>query len=115
MVSQEVADAYQTAVGEVMAPYHKAQVVPPMAVAALAMGTAMRSLTLPAGAVHTAQELSFIRPVSPGVPMRCSTVVAQNSVRRDLRFLVLQLSVTHEGQVVLEGRASLAVAEKSGN
>jgi len=115
VVSQEAADAYQTAVGEAMAPYHKGRVVPPLAVAALAMGTAMRSLALPAGAVHTAQELAFMGAVTPGVPIRCATAVAQNNVRRGLRFLVVQLSVTQKDQVVLEGRTSLAIAERSGS
>ena len=84
-------------------------VVPPMAIAALVMSEAMRALELPAGAVHTGQEVEFLNPVPEDVPVECSSSVVQNSVRRGVRFLTLELQASCAGVPTVSGRASIAV------
>jgi acyl dehydratase len=114
LISPDVVAAYRGAVGDGATLYRKNQVVPPMAVAALAMAAAMRAVELPKGAVHTGQELEFIRPVTPNTPLRCSVRVGQNSVRRGTRFLTLLFdvaSVDSDGLMVATGRATIAVPE----
>ena len=114
VVTAAMADAYISAVGDECALYAEEGLVPPMAVAALVMAEAMDAVSLPAGAVHTGQELTFSRPVAMGAAVRCSATVAANSVRRGTRFLTLDLRGALGGEAAVEGRAALAVPEADG-
>ena len=111
VITSAMADAYVQAVGDECALYAEEGLVPPMAVAALVMAEAMDAVSLPAGTVHTGQELTFSRPVAMGAAVRCSAVVAANSVRRGTRFLTLDLRGALDGEAAVEGRAALAVPE----
>ena len=46
-----------------------------------------------------------------GATVRCSAIVAANSVRRGTRFLTLDLRGALDGEAAVEGRAALAVPE----
>jgi acyl dehydratase len=106
-IPPERADAYRAAVGASSA----TGAVPGMAVAALMMAEAMRAVDLPAGTVHTGQEVSFSGPVAPGDALETEASVAANSVRRGTRFLVLELTASRTGAPVLSARANLAIPE----
>ena len=112
-VSPEEAAAYCGAVEDDAALYREQAVAPPLAVAAMALGRAMRAVELPAGAVHAGQELEFASPVVPGETLRCSAYVAQNATRGGTRFLGVDLRVTRRGETVVAGRASILVPEES--
>lgn len=111
VITAPMADAYISAVGDGNTLYAEEGVVPPMAVAALVMAEAMDAVSLPGGAVHTGQELTFSRPVAIGSAVRCSATVAANSVRRGTRFLTLDLRGELDGEAAVEGKAALAVPE----
>ena len=113
VVTEEMAGAYVRAVGDECALYAEEGLVPPMAVAALVMAEAMDAVSLPAGAVHTGQELTFSRAVAMGSAVRCSATVAANSVRRGTRFLTLDLRGALDGEAAVEGRAALAIPEEA--
>jgi hypothetical protein len=116
LISPDIIAAYRSAVDDGATLYREHQVVPPMAVAALAMAAAMRSVELPEGAVHTGQELEFVRPVTPNTPLRCSVRVGLNSVRRGTRFLTLLFnvaSVSSDSLTVVTGRAAIAIPEST--
>ena len=113
VITGPMADAYVRAVGDGCALYAEEGVVPSMAVAALVMAEAMDAVSLPAGTVHTGQELTFSRPVAMGSAVRCSATVAANSVRRGTRFLTLDLRGERAGETAVEGRAALAIPEES--
>jgi acyl dehydratase len=106
-IPPERTDAYRAAAGAAGAPGH----VPGMAVAALVMAEAMAAVDLPAGTVHTGQEVAFSGAVAPGEALVSETTVAANSVRRGTRFLVLELTASRAGAPVLVARANLAVPE----
>jgi acyl dehydratase len=74
--------AYLAAVDDRSGPYAQEGIVPPMVVAALGMSQAMKAIELPAGAVHTGQELRFQAAVDVGAGVDYSAMVVQNSVRR---------------------------------
>lgn len=114
VITGPMADAYIRAVGDRCMLYAEERLVPPMAVAALVMAEAMDAVSLPAGTVHTGQELTFSRPVAMGSAVRCSATVAANSVRRGTRFLTLDLRGERDGETAVEGRAALAVPEADG-
>ena len=111
-ISPEVAAAYCDAVEDDSVLYREQQVVAPLAVAALALGLAMRAVELPPGAVHAGQELEFVSPVAPGEPLRCSAHVAQNATRGGTRFLGVELLVARREQKVVAGRASILIPEE---
>ena len=110
-VSPEASGAYLAAVGDTSALYREQGLVPPMALVALALAATMRSLDIPAGTVHTGQEVAFSKLVTVGAPLRCSATVDQNTVRRGLRFLRVLMHVTNEGETVVQALTSLAIAE----
>lgn len=111
VITASMAGAYISAVGDSNTLYADEGLVPPMAVAALVMAEAMNAVSLPAGTVHTGQELTFSRPVVMGSAVRCSATVTANSVRRGTRFLTLDLRGALDGEAAVEGRAALAVPE----
>ena len=111
VITSAMAGAYTQAVGDGNRLYADEGLVPPMAVAALVMAEAMDAVSLPAGTVHTGQELTFSHPVAMGATVRCSATVAVNSVRRGTRFLTLDLRGALDGEAAVEGRAALAVPE----
>ena len=111
VITAAASEAYRSAVGDDTALYADEGLVPPMAVAALVMGAAMRAVELPAGAVHTGQELEFAAPVSEGAELECSAKVVQNSVRRGTRFLVIEITGEHGDELAVAGRVTLAVTE----
>ena len=115
-LTEERVARYLRAVGDDAAVYAELGVAPPMAVAALAMAAAMEAVALPAGAVHTGQELAFTAPAPVGASVRCVASVGANSVRRGTRFLALDLRAASlpDGAPLVEGRASLAIAEEGG-
>lgn len=110
-ITAAMADAYISAVGDGNALYGNEGLVPSIAVAALVMAEAMDAVSLPAGTVHTGQELTFSQPVAMGSTVRCSATVAANSVRRGTRFLTLDLRGALGGETAVDGRAALAIPE----
>ena len=113
VVTDSMADAYIKAVGDESTLYTEERLVPLMAVVALVMAEAMDAVSLPAGTVHTGQELTFSRPVAMGSVVRCSATVAANSVRRGTRFLTLDLRGERDGETAVEGRTALAIPEEA--
>ena len=107
-ISAPAAAAYRSAVGGDAADAGE-HTVPPMAVAAMVMGAAMEAVELPAGAVHTAQELEFARPVDEGASLMCSATVVSNSVRRGTRFIVLEMLGDDDTGTALRARATIAI------
>lgn len=109
-ISEEQVRAYLDAVEDDADVYRAEGLAPPMAVAALVMGAAMRAVELPAGAVHTGQELDFVSPVRLGAELDCGATVSQNSVRQGTRFLVLQITGEIGSEPAMSGRVSIAIA-----
>ena len=109
-IAEDQVRAYLKAVDDDADVYRVEGLAPPMAVAALVMGATMRAVELPAGAVHTGQELDFVAPVSLGAELDCGATVAQNSVRRGTRFLVLHITANTGTDRAMSGRVSIAIA-----
>lgn len=110
--TRELVKAYLDAVQDRSPLYGKSALVPPMAVAALAMRAVLEGARLTPGTVHAAQDLEFASPVSVGEEVVCSVTVAQNSVRREWRFLVLEVSVnSSRGRSLMQGKTTLLVPQ----
>ena len=82
--------------------------VPPMAIAALALSAIINALQIPGGTIHASQELGFGAAVPIGASLECTATLAQNSVRRNWRFLVVNMEATSEsGNAVMEGKITI--------
>jgi hypothetical protein len=85
-------------------------VVPAMAVAALSLRGVLDDLGIPEGTVHVGQELGFSGVARVGDELTCKATVAQNSVRRDSRFVGLRLSVeSGAGREIMSGKSTLVM------
>ena len=83
--------------------------VPPLAVAALALRAILEQVELPAGALHTGQEVEFRRPVPVGSLLRPRARVAQRSEMRGAVISVVEFEVAEEGSPnpAVVGRATV--------
>ncbi len=82
--------------------------VPPLAIAAYVMNALTKSLVLPPGSIHAAQELEFFKMVPIGTTISCQGRVAQKLNRGKLHMLVIELDALNQGgDKVLSGKATL--------
>ena len=110
-ITDDAIAGYLAAVEDDGDTYAREGIAPPMAVAALVMGEALQAIELPAGAVHTGQELGFEAPVDVGAEVDCAATVVQNSVRRGTRFMALEIVADVGDDRALTGRVSMAIPE----
>jgi acyl dehydratase len=83
-------------------------VVPPMAVAALAIRSLLESVGLPPGAVHVGQEVAFLREVSAGQRVKATAHVASRGQRGGWALLIIDQHIEdEEGCPVMNGRATV--------
>jgi acyl dehydratase len=83
------------------------ELVPPLALGAWTIAAVLEQLPLPPGAVHAAQEFTFLAPVAVGTTLDVTLEVAQQSVRQGTHLLVIAAEL-RAGHPVLAGRATIA-------
>lgn len=93
-----------------------AELVPAMAVAALSMRGVVEDLRIPGGTLHVGQEFEFSGAVSVGQSVDCVATLAQNSVRGEWRFLVVDCQVTGESDAeVMRGKSTIMIPADLGS
>ena len=86
------------------------ELVPAMAVAALSMRGVVEDLRIPGGTLHVGQEFAFSGAVRLGDSVNCVATLAQNSVRGEWRFLVVECLVSGEGDTeVMKGKSTIMI------
>ena len=91
-----------------------AGLVPPMAVAALALRTLLDGAKLPPGAIHLGQEISFLKPVSVGQSLAVSARIASRGEREGWILMSIDLNVEDEDRgPVMTARATLVMPASS--
>ena len=91
------------------------EIVPAMAVAALSMRGVVEDLRIPGGTLHVGQEFEFSGAVSVGDSVDCVATLAQNSVRGDWRFLVVDCKVSRENDAeVMKGKSTIMIPADMG-
>jgi len=84
--------------------------VPPMFIAARSLEVLSGLISLLAGAIHTSQELEFLKLVPVGATIECHGGVVQKLQRGRLRLLVIGLSAFNQDkEQVLAGKATLVL------
>ena len=91
------------------------RLVPAMAVAALSVRGVIQGLGIPGGSLHVGQEFQFSAPVRIGDALESVATLAQNSLRRDWRVLIVDCQVRNQSQVeVLVGKSTIMIPENVG-
>ncbi len=82
---------------------------PPLAAAAFALKAVMDQASLPAGSLHTGQDLEFRRPIAADSDLTAHASVVQRSEMRGMAVSVIEFEVRLSGQedVVLVGRSTV--------
>ena len=106
--------AYRDATGDSLAVYEDQAAVPPLAVAAFALGALLESVGLPPGTLHANEYVRAHRIVSADATVECRARVAQRSLRAGRVFVVLESEIVLDGAPAVTTRATvLCEAEAS--
>ncbi len=106
-VDGEAVLAYRDAVDDGLAVYAAVGAVPPLAVAALALGALLREVSLPAGSLHASESVRFQRVVPAGAMVECRASLAHRSLRAGWVVSVLESEMLVEGEVAVTARATV--------
>jgi hypothetical protein len=99
--------AYLDAAGDQLNLYDQQGVVPPLAIAAFALGALLEEVTLPEGTLHISENLVFSKAVPVGASVDCRARLAQRSVRAGMVVSVLETEILFDDQLALTARATV--------
>jgi acyl dehydratase len=104
LLDGEKVSAYLAAVEDRNRVYEEQQVVPPMAIAALAMAALASCLALPPGTIHVSQDLEFTGKSRAGEKLTSRAAVKRKVARGKFNMLTIGIKVNNEKQAeVLSG------------
>lgn len=108
-----VAD-YLAAVEEDSPLYRDSGLVPPMAVAALALASLSGSMDMPPGTIHVSQEVEFREAVSVSDTLTSRAAVARSQRRSNMHMVTVDIRVADRHQrEVMTARTSFILPEES--
>ena len=119
VVGREFVEDYLEAVEDSLSIYGQAGIVPPMALAARALGALLKELSLPPGTIHAGQELDCRREVILGESVSCNAKVSRPVRRGDWQFLSAEFTLygsAHEA--LITGKSTVLIpleGEQSGH
>jgi hypothetical protein len=99
--------AYRAATGDALTVYDAEGAVPPLAVAAFALGALLESVGLPPGTLHANESLQAHRAVPEGSTVECRARVAQRSQRGGWVVTVLESDLHLGGESAVSARATV--------
>jgi len=109
-LSPEWVREYVTAVEDEAIGVLEGSLVPPMAVAALAVRSLLEGARLPPGAIHLGQDMSMLKPVGAGERLTVSAQVASRGERQGWVLMGIELNVADDNHApVMSGRAMLTM------
>jgi hypothetical protein len=107
VIDRERTRAYLAATGDKLTLYNENEAVPPLAVAALALGALLEKVSLPPGTLHANESLRAHEAVQVGAQLQCEARLAQRSSRGGWIVSVLESEIIVEGQVAVSTRATV--------
>ena len=106
-IDAESVDKYLNAVDGNKDIYEKNRTVPPMSIAALAMTAMAEGLSMPPGAIHVSQEITFLNPVRINENLTSYARVNRKVKRGKLHMLSIDITVVNDkNSSVLEAETS---------
>jgi hypothetical protein len=107
--------AYLNAVEDHNRIYEEQQVVPPMAITALAMAALSAAMVLPPGSIHVSQTLEFVRAVSIGEELTSHARVNRKVERGKFHMLNIGINVVNRQKTtVLSGETGFILPLAAG-
>ncbi len=97
-LTQDDVDEYLAATNDQNSIYSETGLAPPLAVAARALGTLLDVVELPAGSLHTAQEVEMKAGVPVPSTLELVGRLARRAMRAGLVIAVLEFQVSPRGQ-----------------
>jgi len=85
--------------------------IPSIAIAAWSLGSSMKAISLPEGAVHISHQISSSRSVCVGARMNFLSSIVQNELRRGVRFLKIEIKVTEGDRPIIKQVATITIKE----
>ena len=111
-LTEEFVHDYLGAVGDCLPLYSRHGLVPPVALAARALGSLLERLELPPGAVHSLQEVSALTPVTVGQVVTARASVGQPKRRGGMEFITAAVCLIDKaGKEVLSSKSTVLVFE----
>jgi hypothetical protein len=107
VIDRERSQAYLDATGDKLTLYNENYAVPPLAVAALALGALLERVSLPPGTLHASESLRAYEAVQVGTRLQCDVRLAQRSARGGWIVSVLESEILVEGRVAVSTRATV--------
>jgi hypothetical protein len=106
-LNAEKMKAFLNAVDDNNRIYEDNKIVPPMAIAALAMAEMALSLSLPLGAIHVTQNLEFLQVARIGDQFTSHASVSRKLERDKFHMLTISINVQNQHHVnILSGETS---------
>jgi hypothetical protein len=92
-LDQSTVLAYLEAVEETSDLYRNTDLVPPTAIAALAMAALAEGTQFPPGCIHTSQKLDFKHSAHIGDIIQCHSGISQSRKRAGMHFITIAFTV----------------------
>jgi hypothetical protein len=99
--------AYIDATEDACAIYDEEDVVPPLALAAFALGALLSDVGLPPGTLHVNETIEFRAAVPVGAKVECHARLAQRSQRGGVIVSAIDSDLRVAGETVLTARATV--------
>ncbi len=114
-LSADYVDAYLAATRDTNTIYADTGLAPPLAVAARALGALLDVIELPAGSLHTGQEVDMQAGVAVPASLELSGRIAQRSKRAGLIIAALEFQVSEAGKSdsILTGRTTIMMRQET--
>jgi len=113
-VDSEMATAYLEATEEVSACYAANALVPPLQIVAATIAEFFEQVPLPAGTIHTTQEIESLGEISFGDTITASSRILKMQARRGRIFMTIATELAkNNGEIVGRAETSLVLPEVS--
>ena len=112
-VTGESVKAYLEAVGDDQDVYRDAGAVPPLALCAWTLGAMLEKLSLPAGTVHSIQEMEARQAVAVGEKIHALALPERPRTRGGLRFMTVGYTLKNgAGNIVQTGKTTVLTPDE---
>ena len=112
-LSDEFVGDYLRAVGDGLSTYSRHRLVPPVALAARALGSLLERLELPPGAIHSLQQIETLNPVPFGEEISGAAFVDPSKRRGGMKFITVGLTLKNlAGRPTLRSKSTVLVVDR---
>ena len=102
-------ETYLRSVGDSSPIYNEVGIAPPLFSAASALGSLLKELALPPGAIHSLQEIETVTPVVIGSEVTAQALVEKPRRRAGLEFVTVVCTVESHGSTAIKSKSTVLV------